>query len=268
MDLNSRVQQLTSENYEFKFGEYFSKGWEYFSAKIGLFIGFFVVNMLIVIASSLIPVIGGIASQFLAAILLVGYFIVCHAIKNDQQPSFDHFFKGFKSAGNIILVQLILFGFTIILIAPLMIYGFTTVFSAVIDASTNPYFSEPENPFELFRMFDLMAIIPLAIITYIFLAFMQTIYMYATTITHFYKSSPWASMEASRKVVQKKFFFFFGIIILIGLINILGAICLLVGLLFTVPLSYCIMYAAFEDIFKPTKEQGLTEVTTFENRSN
>lgn len=58
----------------------------------------------------------------------------------------------------------------------------------------------------------------------------------------------WDAMELSRRLVTKKWWNIFGFLILLFLINVAGALVFFVGLLFTVPITYCAMYAAFEDI--------------------
>lgn len=58
----------------------------------------------------------------------------------------------------------------------------------------------------------------------------------------------WPAMETSRKIVNKKWFSFFGFSIVLTLINILGTIPLGLGLLFTVPWTLCTISAAYEDI--------------------
>jgi len=49
-------------------------------------------------------------------------------------------------------------------------------------------------------------------------------------------------------LIKKDWFAFFGFFILLGLINILGFLLLGVGLLVTIPATYCAIYAAYEDI--------------------
>jgi len=56
-------------------------------------------------------------------------------------------------------------------------------------------------------------------------------------------------LEGSRKVVTKKWWNFFGFFWLVVLVNIAGALCLGVGLLASIPVSMCALYAAYEDIF-------------------
>jgi uncharacterized membrane protein len=58
----------------------------------------------------------------------------------------------------------------------------------------------------------------------------------------------WSALEASRKIVTKKWFAFLGFALLLGLLNFGGLLALVVGLLFTIPLTVCIIVAAFEDI--------------------
>lgn len=60
----------------------------------------------------------------------------------------------------------------------------------------------------------------------------------------------WNSMEYSRKLITKKWWNILGFLLLLFLINLAGAIVFFVGLLFTIPISYCALYAAFEDIVK------------------
>ncbi|MGB3138986.1 MAG: hypothetical protein WBB18_19410, partial [Nodosilinea sp.] len=55
-------------------------------------------------------------------------------------------------------------------------------------------------------------------------------------------------METSRRLITKKWFSFFGLLLLLFGLNILGAIPLGLGLLITIPLSVCIVTAAYEDI--------------------
>lgn len=268
MNLNEKVQQLTTEGYEFKFGKYLTDGFDYFKAQAGLFIGFFVVSFIIIMVASFIPLVGSIASSVLSLTFLVGYYIVCSKIKQGQHVAFDDFFKSFASIGQITIIQLILLGFTLVILLPLLIFVFSVVFSGVFSAIKSGVFQEHLSNEELLALFNIDGLIPLFIITVILLMFMQTIYTFSAANSHFFKVNAWQSMEASRKVIQHRFFHFFGLMLIIMLINILGVLCLLVGLLVTIPLSYTIMYSAFDDIMQPDNIQLESEDTSFEKRSN
>jgi uncharacterized membrane protein len=58
----------------------------------------------------------------------------------------------------------------------------------------------------------------------------------------------WQAMETSRKLIGKKWFSFFGLIILLALLNLAGALALLIGLLVTIPWTICIMVVTYADI--------------------
>jgi len=60
----------------------------------------------------------------------------------------------------------------------------------------------------------------------------------------------WPAMELSRKVISKHWWSFLGFAIVMGLVNILGAICCMVGLAVTVPLTMIALMYAYEDIFR------------------
>ena len=64
----------------------------------------------------------------------------------------------------------------------------------------------------------------------------------------FHNMEFWPAMEASRKLITRNWFPVFGFVLVLGIINLLGLLCLGVGLLFTIPLTCCAMYAAFEDV--------------------
>lgn len=71
----------------------------------------------------------------------------------------------------------------------------------------------------------------------------------------------WDSLKASVKIVNKKWFHFFGLAIILGLINIVGALLLGIGLFITIPLTYTVMYACYKDIigFGRTYERDVTD---------
>ncbi len=73
-------------------------------------------------------------------------------------------------------------------------------------------------------------------------------YAFSIQFIIFYRYPFWDGMEWSRKVISKEWFSFFGFIIVLGLINLAGILALGVGLLFTIPISICALYAAFDRI--------------------
>jgi len=63
----------------------------------------------------------------------------------------------------------------------------------------------------------------------------------------------WPAMRSSRKVISKHWWKFFGFLIVLGLINLLGMAALLVGLFITFPISFAALAYAYEDITGATQ---------------
>ncbi len=114
-----------------------------------------------------------------------------------------------------------------------------------------------ENFFDGFFFF-----LPLLLMTLVsyFLVFVGTVFCIlpgiylavAYTFSIFYilfgKMDFWDAMETSRKLIGREWFGFLGFIIVLMLVNLLGAMAFGVGLLFTIPVTSLALYAAFDDI--------------------
>jgi len=78
--------------------------------------------------------------------------------------------------------------------------------------------------------------------------YLAVAYFFTYQLIVFRKMEFWEAMETSRKLISKEWFSVFGFIIVLGLINFAGALCLGVGLLFTIPITACAAYVAYSDI--------------------
>ncbi|MDX5428884.1 MAG: hypothetical protein LPK46_10570 [Bacteroidota bacterium] len=80
--------------------------------------------------------------------------------------------------------------------------------------------------------------------------YLSVAYLFVIPLAYFGSGmQPWDILETSRKVISKNWFSFFGFVIVLGLINILGVIALGVGLLITLPLTSIAFYVAFKRVF-------------------
>jgi len=114
-----------------------------------------------------------------------------------------------------------------------------------------------EDFFEGFKHFAGLFLFTLIATILLFFAFLALIipgiyltvgYIFTPFYIVFAKMDFWQAMESSRKLVHREWFSIFGFLIVLVLINILGIMALGIGLLITIPLSYCALYAAFDDI--------------------
>jgi uncharacterized membrane protein len=68
----------------------------------------------------------------------------------------------------------------------------------------------------------------------------------------------WASLELSRRLITMNWWKFFGFVIVLVGLNILGLVFFFVGLLVTIPVSYFAIYSVFEEL----TADALTEVAS------
>jgi len=66
----------------------------------------------------------------------------------------------------------------------------------------------------------------------------------------------WRAMEVSRLVAHRRWFSLFGFVLVLMLINIIGAVPLGLGLLVTIPWTICASTAAYHDIFSRPAQVG------------
>jgi len=73
-------------------------------------------------------------------------------------------------------------------------------------------------------------------------------YMFSLLFVIFGGFDFWTSMELSRKLVHTNWWKFFLFILVLILLNVIGFICLIVGLFVTIPMTYLAMYILFEEL--------------------
>ena len=79
--------------------------------------------------------------------------------------------------------------------------------------------------------------------------YLAVAYMFASYLVVDRRLDFWPAMELSRHTVNPHWFGYFALMLLVVLLNLGGAIALVVGLLVTIPLSFCTVTAAYADLF-------------------
>jgi len=96
---------------------------------------------------------------------------------------------------------------------------------------------------------------------YIFLLipglYLSISYIFAIQLAIDYDLEFWDALETSRKLVSKKWFSIFGLVLVLFVINIVGALLLGIGLLVTLPLTVCTVISAYDDIAGNTSKGRL-----------
>ena len=206
---------ISDRDYDFKLGEYISRGWEIFKSNALPFIGFTLITFvgLGIISALLPPPLGsgsfedgqvglGIVGNILLNLLIPGVYIVAFQIARNRPTDFSDFFKGFNRALPILVLAIVsglLVGVALLcLILPGIYLGIAYTFALPLLLDKNMDF--------------------------------------------------WPAMETSRKLITKKWFSFFAFGLVLSLINIAGLLLIGIGFFVTFPLTICSTVAAYEDI--------------------
>jgi len=62
----------------------------------------------------------------------------------------------------------------------------------------------------------------------------------------------WEALKLSWRGVRKNFWAYFGLLLALGLINLIGILCLVVGLFVTIPFTFLVTMVAYDQIFRTT----------------
>ena len=79
--------------------------------------------------------------------------------------------------------------------------------------------------------------------------YLAVAYLFAACLVIDRRLDFWSAMEMSRHAVNPLWFGFFTFLLLLLLINLAGALLLGLGLLATIPLSFCGLSVAYSDLF-------------------
>ncbi len=188
------------------------------------------------------------------------YFNASHYIKRGGQL----FGKNAGKSVVATLIYLALYGasasipFASLLIAWPLSAGFY-VFARTLASNQEPEYNQF---FEGFNNFGNLFVAYLLSSIFIFLGFIVFVipgiyllvaYTLVQPIIVFSDMKPLAVLEYSRKIVSKHWFDFFVLGLFILLINLIGILFIGLGLLITIPITYYISYAIYEDIIDDSK---------------
>lgn len=213
--MSSFSSNLIDRDYDVKIGDYFSRGWEIFKQKAPLFILFTLLLFLIQVVIAILPYPLGSRSDepVPGGILSFAFNIVTPVL------TAGYYFVAFQLArGRDAVFGDFFRGFNKFL--PIFL---TTLVAGILTAIG----------------------FVLLVLPGVYLA---VAYLFAQPLVIDKNADFWQAMETSRQLITKKWFSFFGLMLLLFLLNMAGLMVLGIGLLVTVPLSICIVSAAYEDI--------------------
>lgn len=214
------IDSLLQNGYSTDIGGYLARGWELFKRNIGGFIGYAVFLGLLNLGFA----------------LLTGIFDP-GASDPERSPT------GIASLLN---------GINTIISIPLQAGFYIVAFKLAKQRPTS--FSDFFRGFNYFLPLFLSSIVSGIFIALGFLLlilpgiYLAVAYSFVVPLILERKMGFWQAMETSRKVITKRWFAFLGLGLLMLVINLAGIIPLGLGLLVTIPLTYCTYVAAYESV--------------------
>lgn len=239
MSGRNTIQQAIDYGYEFKIGDYISRGWNIFKDNPGGFIGYTVLFFIITIIVQMIPLLGFLIAIVVSPPLSVGIAIASHKQEKDGDMEFGNFFKGFDHIGQLIVAYIIMLVVYFIIALPMI---FMVGFEMITSFSSGDPEAIMESYQELAKLgiwFFIFAII----FTYISVCLRWTNYLIV-----FHKYDAVSAIKTSWQLVNKRWIWHFLFLLLCGLIILCGFIALLVGVVAAYPIIMAADYAGYADI--------------------
>ncbi len=219
-------------------------------------IGFLILTAIISLVLSVIPFIGSLVSYFyVSPLLAAGPFYYAHQLHMSNNSDFNLFFKGFSNSKDLLLYNLIKIIGLIIIIMPvfLIVFPFETFFELSSGNVTNTY--------EMQSGFDQISPIRMLLFFFYTIA-ISCLFMFLLFVVPLIAVGNRGFVDAIKESfyqVRSNFGSYFVLLLLLSLINIAGALLCGVGLIATIPITQCTMYAAYIDAFPEEKQEGWTE---------
>jgi uncharacterized membrane protein len=248
------VVDWSSRDYELDIGGCVSRGWKAATSQFGqLFLPVFIYFLIQIVISlcGKIPVIGplfSIGNLFINGQLFAGVFYVYLLTLRGERADVGKMFDGFRRC----YWQLFLGYFVAALFYLLCLVPFFIVFG--IKASS--FFKEVHgtSPADIQVIMSqlgpiMMSCLPILLICLVPLIYLTVNWQFALPLIIDRQMDFWTAMKTSWKMVHKHWWTVFGLIVVVGLLNMAGTLVCCVGLLFSIPFGFATLMSGYETIF-------------------
>ncbi len=246
--LKSSSSEFLAQDYELDIGGCVSNGYQLFKDNFNVL--FFAALTFAAVEGGMaflgaIPFIGpifSIANMVIAGPLMGGVYLVFLRVLRGEATEVSEVFAGFRHGFG----QLFLGKFIPGLLAGLC---FLPVIVAAVVLVAVPAVTQHQEP----DAHKLMVLVPLGLVCLIPVFYLQICWAFTLPLIIDRQLDFGAAMKLSWRRVNQHWWQVFGLMLLIGLINVAGALACLVGLLFTVPIGFAALMHAYEKIFGAEK---------------
>lgn len=248
-------------DYQLDFVGCFSQGWNLLKAHFGvLFVAALLYSVIEGAISGLgqIPVLGTIlalGNLVIAGPLMGGVFYIFIMARRGQPVEVGDVFSGFRRA----FTHLFLGYWVTALLAGLCLIPYLLVFGVklvpVIEHLGQALNNQAELQKVLAEFFGIFIhSLPLLLICLVPVVYLKTCWEFTLPLVVDKQMDAWTAMKTSWKMVNKHWWQVFGLVVLIGLLNLAGMCACCVGVFITFPIGVAALMAAYEIIFNETQK--------------
>lgn len=218
--------------------DWLRQGWALFVAHPGIWIACAVLTLVILMAPSIVPLVGQMATFLLMPVMGAGLLHVCRRQSEGADPQIADLFVGFKeSAGNLVMVGLI---YGVAMIAVHLVVGIVVgggVIGGVADGT-------PVGLGIIFGSLLLGLLLVIVLATPLFMAV-----WFAPALVFLNHMAPVDAMKASFHACLKNWlaFLIYGVILFV--LFFFAALLLGLGFLVLIPVMAGALYASYRDVF-------------------
>lgn len=234
------ADQILQRDYTVVFSDWLTQGWEFFKANMGFALGACWIVFGLSLGASLIgmiPCFGAVVqlafNLVVQPVLIGGVWYVLLQRRRSQSATVGGVFDGFKLFfAQSILVNLIM---GLIILA--------TVIPGAIVAGIGGVALKSQGVIGglLLAVGVLLALVPVF--------YLSVCYAFAMPLVVDRRMQFWPALETSRRVVARHWFAIFAYSFVVGLLSLLGLLACIVGVIFTLPMCFCMFVVAYDNIF-------------------
>lgn len=237
---------------KFDFKRYIAEGWDFGIKIFGWYLLYMVLASTAGNTLSQIPWIGSLASTFFVGPALgAGIILFVNHKYFNKESDFGLVFKPFKGEGlvQILLLNLYSIILSVVILIPLGISLFNNLPS--MSFLTNLQSGDSDLVREAgFAILDFLKSYSVLIVLNFVCLFLVAVFLIYSQFFVVLKSySAAEGLKASFMFVRRNFIRIFTFLIILMLINISGVLCLFIGVLFTIPVSFAALYLSFKHNF-------------------
>lgn len=246
LPISQLQNMIASPARPFQTGDYIRNGFDFTNKQFGMMLGFTLVNLGINFALQMIPIVGGVISMIVGAILSIGFAQFIYMNIRHGKTDFGEFFAGFNKIMPLFSTYLLTALISIVVLLPgLMVWFQAGVFDWLMGVLEDyPYMEDLPIMTDTVNMplFLLGVLLMLAGVLAVTILFSWSLF-----IVWFYDASPVDALKMSQKLISRNWGSFVVFIIITGLIASAGLLLCCVGLLYAIPCISAAMFFAFAD---------------------